>query len=681
MRAPSFLALLSIAWLCACGKTQLPPFGDLVTPVAVAIHQPSGQVFVASQGADELRVFDIPTNNFLRAPAISFPLSIPTVPTPRLLAAGGRFVFVLSGATGEVGFVDTMVPPGSFGPRSVDDPAGNPIVAIPPMTTFAMAPIVSVDGADAALLAGIDDLGGVGRLAVVRPPIDGSPPDVEGILDLPEGIVPTGLAIEQGFVPVGGPIPDCRGVAVADRGTGEGHVPGIWLTRALVEPDGSVSIAPLDPSDKIVVRVEVTLPDGATEERIAPVRAVEFAPVPRNVPLEEAVRADPCAQRSGRIFAVLDTSYCSGTVECPNFAAFDLPSRAFAVDEVTGNPAAYQLPATPLGALALLGPVSVLSRAGEKSVPARDPTTREPAVEIEDLVLVNSSDGGITYVSGGLGTRLLGPGTETRRGSDPVFLLSSEEAPPGLKGEIVRIDRRGVTLPRLDFPPDARPRNEEWTAGFEIPLPGFASVGVVENLQGNTLSVPERSGLNFLSPLPLVASGDPEAADRVVPLPVGTVRCDGFPISSIAADGKTLQLNREAPGFSNSPECLQGQAPLAILSPRSLPWTLQGTVSGFAGRIPADPDLESSVFFGSRLLFGFRPTAEPVERGATFTWTTTSGFAFFRQQRDLFLPASMAKYQVAAPNQWKVAVAYSGSDALLVYDPTLFASSDATVFR
>jgi hypothetical protein len=72
-----------------------------------------------------------------------------------------------------------------------------------------------------------------------------------------------------------------------------------------------------------------------------------------------------------------------------------------------------------------------------------------------------------------------------------------------------------------------------------------------------------------------------------------------------------------------------------------------------------------------------------VERGATFTWNTTSGFAFFRQQRDdLLLPASIASLQRETPSRNLVVVAYSGSNAIAVYDPVRIPTSSETfIFR
>ena len=113
-------AVLCTALLAACGETSLAAFGQLRSPVALAVHGPTDQVFIASLGGDELRVFDGRRRRFLEAPAALFPLSIPTVANPTALAAADRFVFVLSGPDAALAFVDTRLQPGAVGPRSVD---------------------------------------------------------------------------------------------------------------------------------------------------------------------------------------------------------------------------------------------------------------------------------------------------------------------------------------------------------------------------------------------------------------------------------------------------------------------------------------------------------------------------------------------------------------------------------
>ena len=97
--------------------------------------------------------------------------------TPIAVAAARRFVFVVSGASAEVGFVDTEVPPGGFGPRSVDGPDGFPLtLAIDAVPTAAVA-LTAAHGfaddgalADHLIVAGLSPDGDGGKLTLVRPP-------------------------------------------------------------------------------------------------------------------------------------------------------------------------------------------------------------------------------------------------------------------------------------------------------------------------------------------------------------------------------------------------------------------------------------------------------------------------------------------------------------------------------
>lgn len=680
-----FAPLLLIFILCACGEEVIPPFGDLHGPVGLAVHVPTRNVLIASEDRDELRVFDLSDREFLASPAVSFPLSVPTVPTPRFLGAGERFVFVVSGVDGSVGFVDTQVPPSAFGPRSVDDAEGNPITIPTGISPTAVAALSSPHAYDPEglgdhfLVAGLLPDGSGGRIVAIRPPFEGAVPEESASLDLP-GILPTGIAIEDGFSPLDG-VADCRALAIADLRVAEDRVPGIWLARVEIGTDGALTLQ--DTFQKIEVEVEVVLPDGSLEARIAPVRAVAFAPVRFDVDLPAAVAADPCAQRSGRLFAVLDRAYCEGTASCPNFVAIDLPSGEIARDAVLGGPAAYELPAAPNGLLALQGPIAVRGARVDLLDPETDPPRlrSQAAGNLRSLVLVSSSDGGVTFVAGGLGTRLIGPDTDVRTASDPVFLLDDGDSVPGLSREIFRVDRRGTSFPRLSFPVRARPRRESWTAGFETPLPGLSNLGGPNTLRENLFRLPESSTRSFATPLPVVPSDDPEEADRLVPFGVVGATCDGYPIVAVEEGGRALRV-RPAPGFSNPPPCQEGSWSFAILPPRGRPWTLTGSNTGFVGRLPGGPDDTSAVQVGSRLLFLFTPPEEVVDRGATFEWSTTSGFTFFRKSRpSLQLPAAMAAFPLRPPNRWRVIVAYSGSDAISVIDPTTPPREGLRIFR
>lgn len=694
---PTRILVAAAAFLLGCGESALAPFGQLQSPIALALHEPSDNLYIASLAGDDLRVFNARSEEFLTAPVALFPLSIPTVRNPSALAAADRFVFVLSTAGAQVGFVDTVVQQGAAGPRGVNSPSGLPIVLpldmVPSsMAAFAAAWPWSPDGSlsDHALVAGIDGDAEGGVLLALRPPvIEGGElvdlPSPEASIELP-GIFPTAIALAPQGVPVtetigpdGAPVVDCRTLAIADgRAADEGHVPGIWLTNVTVGLDGALTIDELDPSRRIEIRVPVQLAGGEIEERVAPVRALAFAPVPVTDSLLAAVAAEPCALRSGRIFAALDTSFCEGTSACPDLAVIDLsddPTNPgqLAVDHVTGGPALYDFPGAPLEVVALTGPFR-LPRAFDP-VAVNEEGQAVPLDTVPVLAMVASTDGSLYYLDGGFGSYLVGPGR--RAEAEPTFPIDANQAVAGLVGVVTRADLPGRVgpgaTPTISVVPGDRPSNETWTAGFETPLPGFSGVSTVGAVAGtDTLTLP--GGTRFVGGS-LIASPNPLEADRVVPRRVGDVLCEGFPIVEVTADA--VRFDRGA--LHNDPECGQAELPLDILPSIDVPWTLSGTVSGFVGRIPAGvegarPTVE--VVSGDRRLFVFTPPELDVARGATFSFQTTDGFAFYSFQPEVFglLPASVQPFLVQPPRpsrdpSWRVFVAYSGSDSLVAVDP------------
>lgn len=699
IRSRSALCLAAAVSLAAgCGETSLAPFGQLRSPVALALHAPSESLFIASLAANELRVFDARSETFLTAPAALFPLSIPTVPNPSNLAAADRFVFVLSAAGAEVGFVDTVVPRGSVGPRSVDGPDGLPIVLPVDMTPTAMAAFAGAypwgpDGllADHALVAGLDGGSTGGLLLALRPPVvdNGAIQDLpspEALVELP-GVFPAAVAIAPQGVPTrglldaqGNPVLDCRTVAIADvRPEGTDHAPGIWFTHLRVGPDGTLDVDPLDPARKIEVRVPVTLPDGTMEERVAPVRSLAFAPVPVTDSLLAAVAADPCAERSGRIFATLDPVYCAGALVCPDVAVIDLggdPAApgTIAVDAVTGGPAAYDFPGTQQGVVALGGPFDLRNAFDPAQLDAENQGA--PLDNVPEVTLLTSSDGSIYYLSGGLGTYLVGPSPTDRAPSDQVFPVDAQEEGPGLVGGITRssvgagVGTTGVIS--VQVPRGATPRDEAWTAGFETALPGFDNVGTEGDFADSTLPIPA----DLLgAAVELQASADPRQADRVVPLPFSGLICQGFPIVEVGPDF----VRFDATALENPEGCFDPALPVSILPPIDAPWILDGTVTGFVGRIPAGaPGARPtvSILSGSDLLFLFTPPEADVPRGSTYGFTTTDGFTFYRSTPELvaLLPAAVEPFLRTGPQanrdpDWRVFVAYSGSDSLVSLEP------------
>ncbi|AKU91528.1 hypothetical protein [Vulgatibacter incomptus] len=693
------LATLAIVAAAGCGETIIASFGNLDTPVSLAAHEPSGRLFIANQGSNDLKVVDVGTSEFLVGPAALFPLSIPTVNTPIEVEAARRFVFVVSGSAAEVGFVDTEVPPGAFGPRSVDGPDGFPItIAVDTVPTAGVAftgAFGFAEGgalADHFLLAGLSPDGDGGSLVAIRPPhlvtsTSTEPlPSIATTIDLP-GIFPAGIALDPPGTqaPIPGVDLDCRTVAIADANLSPDHVPGVWLTKARIAADGAISLDPVSEAERIELRVPVTLPDGSIEERVAAARAVAFAPSPALTPaLEAALVADPCAQRSGRLFVVLEPSFCAGTMLCPNVAVVDLggvPGQpgTLAVDATTGGPAAFQLPGAQLGVIAINGTFTVVNAFNAATLNADG--NHVAAIGLPELTLFNSTDGEITYLAGGLGTFL--EGTGARAAPDPVFLLSSVQKGPAITTPTLRAgSRRGTgaaAVPSVTLPPGARPLNETWEGAFENPLPGFDDVGSIEDLVTGTFALPVGSAVTFLSPIPLVASSDPLLADRLVPRITGTLVCDGFPITGVAPDGRSLVVDLHPAGLVNPDGCAAAGLRLDILPPKALPWTLTGSVTGFVGR--ASDAQTSSAFAASDLLFAFTPPPPgSVARGTIFAWSTSSGFAFFRAAPipNRLIAAAMTPFMLSdgASPTWKIFVAYSGADTVLGFFPEAVTPAD-----
>jgi len=699
--------LLAGALLAGCGETSLASFGQLRNPVALAVHEPTANVFIASLGGDELRVFNARSESFLLAPAALFPLSIPTVRNPTALAAADRYVFVLSGPDAALAFVDTEVPAGAVGPRSVDVagfPVTLPLDLLPSdLVAFSASWAWGPDGllADHALVAGLDESGEGGALIAVRPPVvEGTEivelPLPEAVLELP-GIYPAAVAIDPSGAslaglrgPDGTPVVDCRPIAIADgRYAPEaGHAPAVWLTSVRVQPDGSLSIDPLDPAARVEIRAEVVLADGSVEERIAPVRDVAFAPAPLTDQALAALAADPCAPRSGRLYAALDPAFCLGTRACPDVAVIDLagPGGPGLAADASGLPALYDLPATILRVDALAGPFDLPGAFVPHAVGADGENL--PVDALPALGLLASSNGSLYYLGGGLGPYLVGPAPDVRAASAPAFLVDGESTPPGLVGELIRTDlgpAAPAAVPEVTVPPDASPRDASWLLAHLEPLPGLEEVGRVSAIDANgILRAP--AAIDFLAPVAVLADADPRKADRLVPVGFDVTSCEGFPIVEVEAD--FLRVDLEAP-LQNDEGCFEPGLALRILPPLDSPWWVTSSATGFAGRLQgatAGDRPASRVFAGDELQFVFTPPAEAPPAGATFEFATTDGFVFYRAAPGDFaeLPASVAPVLLAGPRagrdpDWRVYVAYSGTDSLAVLRPA--APDDVEFFQ
>jgi hypothetical protein len=683
------LSLLALLPLLACGAGETAALGQLETPVAVAVHQASNRVFIANYGSDELKVFD-PTatrggGSFVLGPAVLFALSIPTVPAPADLGAADRHLFVLSRDGAEVGFVD-LEAEGTVGPRSIDGPDGFPVTqALPfaPTSLVAFAsryPAVPGGTGDHALVAGLASAE-LGEVVAVRPPGADGRPSLVARVELP-GVFPADLALE----PRGEGEPesgeDCRTLAVSDvRFDRDGlHRPGVWLTRVRVAADGTLrlegSLAP--GATSLSVPVPLSLLDGTTAVREAPVRASAFVPAPAGEGVAAAVAADPCAVRSGRLVVLLDDAYCEGADPrtCPDVAVLDLPSGEVAAD-LAGGLALYAIPGSAQAVKILSGPLSP-NRAYAPVVP--EGAEAAPALaDVPALALVTSADGGVYFFAPGLGTYLVGPTAADRAPTDPAFAVDGDPNGPRSTAP-VRTDARrrvvAVTAPTPDLA-GGRPRDETFSTGFLAPLPGLEDLGPAGALPETgtaTVTVPAEAGVTFLAPVPVRVDPDPALSDRVVPVP-DAGRCAGYPITAVSPDGLTVTVELLP---QEQEACRDPRLPLAVVPAEATPWWLDGSVTGFVGRLGPEG---GQVWGGDAPLFTFVPPAIPAEEvdrsaGATWTFTTDAGFAPYGAfpETDFQLPADIDAWLRTPATEggepdWRVFVPYAGGDALIQFNP------------
>jgi hypothetical protein len=293
------------------------------------------------------------------------------------------------------------------------------------------------------------------------------------------------------------------------------------------------------------------------------------------------------------------------------------------------------------------------------------------------LALVTSSDGGVYFFSPGFGPYLRGPAAADRAAADPAFALDADKE-GARPSDPVRTDarRRVVELPAPEVVV-SRPRDETWTAGYLAPFPGLDDLPAVPELatatEGESVTVPAGEGANFASPIAVKVEVDPALSDRIVPV-VGTIRCAGYPITAVAADGRSLTVQRVR---QTEAICAEPNLPLAVVPSDETPWWLDGTFTGFAGRLPADG---GEVWAGDARLFKFTPKdfGADVDQapGATWSFTTDDGFTRYGAfpTTDFQLPADIDAWLRSPPSadggaDWRVFVPYSGGEALIEFDP------------
>jgi hypothetical protein len=121
--------------------------------------------------------------------------------------------------------------------------------------------------------------------------------------------------------------------------------------------------------------------------------------------------------------------------------------------------------------------------------------------------------------------------------------------------------------------------------------------------------------------------------------------------------------------------------PLGVVPSETTPWWLDGSVTGFVGRLPdtGGPTGGGEVWAGSTRLFSFRPVGyADMDQAAGVTWSFTTDDGFTRYGAfpdiDFQLPTDLDARLRSPPSatggaDWRVFVPYSGGAALIEFDP------------
>jgi hypothetical protein len=186
-RRPRHFQKLAAALLVAvaCSSTPSSPTGLLSTPAGLTL---SGTLmFISNEDSDELHLYDTQANEFIPAPAVLFPLSIPTVSRPYSLCSDTEQVFVASSVQPLIGVVDAVDDPTSHLPQSglrelgeVTLPGVAQQVVCTQSPEAVLAREISVGGSPAGYLSMI----GSGQI----------------VIDAPDGSLPSGSPDERNAV-------------------------------------------------------------------------------------------------------------------------------------------------------------------------------------------------------------------------------------------------------------------------------------------------------------------------------------------------------------------------------------------------------------------------------------------------------------------------------------------------
>ncbi|MHB8420800.1 MAG: hypothetical protein ACYDCL_22220 [Myxococcales bacterium] len=217
--------LLGLAFIACCSGAPSYPTGLLATPAGLTLS--NTLLFISNQDQDELHAFDTQAAQYVPAPNVLFPLSVPTVRRPGAICADRRQLFVASTAEPKVGVVDAFNDSSSHLPLSglrelgeLVMPATVTALGCAPAPEAVVAHETAVAGSPAAYRALID----AGELVVdgvngLLP--DGGPDERHALAALPTAAI-------AALSPGGGPTTfyevenDITGAACPDAGPIEG---------------------------------------------------------------------------------------------------------------------------------------------------------------------------------------------------------------------------------------------------------------------------------------------------------------------------------------------------------------------------------------------------------------------------------------------------------------------------
>ncbi len=170
----------ALVFAIACSSSPSSPTGLLSTPAGLTLA--GTLMFIANEDSDELHLYDTEANEFIPAPAVLFPLSIPTVRRPYSLCSDTQQVFVASSVDPAIGVIDAIDDPTSHLPQSGLRELGQvtlPGVAQQVVCTQSPEAVVAYETRVGGSPAGYLAMLGSGELVIDAP--DGSLP--KGVLD------------------------------------------------------------------------------------------------------------------------------------------------------------------------------------------------------------------------------------------------------------------------------------------------------------------------------------------------------------------------------------------------------------------------------------------------------------------------------------------------------------------